>query len=313
VGVVLASYGVLITFALVFLTFSVLRPDTFPTSSNMASILSFAVIQAAVAVGLTIPLIMNDFDLSVSSSASLGGAIVVVLTAMHDVPTPVAIALALAAGALIGVLNGVLIAVFDASSLIITLATGSVLTGAEYLMTGQKAIFTDVPESFTTLGSTSVQGVTLPVFFIALVVALLWMLTTKTTFGRYIYAVGANPDAARIVGLPVKWLRILGLVGSGMLAVTAGIVMSAIAGSYSPNQGSAYLLPAFAAAFLGSALFPARRFSVVGAAVAALLLQMVATGLVLLQLEAWTINVFNGVVLAAAILMARRARGSRRT
>jgi ribose transport system permease protein len=89
--------------------------------------------------------------------------------------------------------------------------------------------------------------------------------------------------------------------------------MSAISGNYSPSQGAAYLLPAFAAAFLGSALFPARRFSVVGAAAAALLLQMVATGLVLLQLEAWTINVFNGVVLAAAILMARRARGSRRS
>jgi ribose transport system permease protein len=310
---VLGSYGVLFTFAIVFLTFAVLRPETFPTSSNMASILSFAVIQAAVAVGLTIPLIMNDFDLSVSASASLGGAIVVVLTALHGVPTPLAIALALAAGALVGVVNGVLITMFDASSLILTLATGSVVTGIEFLLTGQKTIFTGLPESFTTLGSTSFHGVTLPVFFIAVVVAVLWVLTTKTTFGRYIYSVGSNAEAARIVGLPVSWLRILGLIGSGMLAVTAGIVMSAISGNYSPGQGSAYLLPAFAAAFLGSALFPARRFSVVGAAAAALLLQMVATGLVQLQLEAWTINVFNGVVLGAAILMARRAQGSRRS
>jgi ribose transport system permease protein len=121
-------------------------------------------------------------------------------------------------------------------------------------------------------------------------------------------AVGSNPAASRLLGLPVTRLRIIALMLSGGCAALAGIFIVATAGNSFPNAGEPHLLPAFAAAFLGSTLFPARRFSLIGSWAAAWLLEMVATGLVELNLQSWTINVFDGLVLIVAIVTAMQVR-----
>jgi len=307
-GDLAATWGVLLTFALVFVFFSLDIPGVFFQAANLASISNAALIDALIAAGLTVPLVMGDFDLSVGGMASLSSALCVVLMALHGWSTGTAIVVALLVAVAIGVLNGILVAVLNASAFIITLAMGSVLTGIEFLLTKQQTVNTGLPTSFTDIGSASVAQVIAPVFVVAVIVAVVGLVMSHTVAGREVYAVGANREAARLAGVQVVRRRLIGFTVSAGLAGLAGIFISATLGDSSPSSGAPYLLPAFAAAFLGSVLFPSRRFSVVGAAIAAWLLQMVATGLVEENLEAWTINVFNGAVLILAVLTALKTR-----
>jgi ribose transport system permease protein len=308
----LASYGVLVTFAVVFVGFAVVIPDVFLTGRNMANIINSAAVPALIAVGLTVPLIIGDFDLSVGSGASLGGALTVVLMASHGWSHAAAVIAAIAVALLVGLANGLVIAVLGASSFIITLAMGSVLTGVEFLLTKQQTIVLGIPKSFTEFGTASVGEIQLPVLVTLAITAALALGLSQTAVGRYVRAAGANRTASELLGLPVRRLRVAALVVSAICAALAGVFIVSVSGNSFPNAGAPHLLPAFAAAFLGSTLFPSRQFSLIGAWAAAWLLEMVATGLVELNLDAWTIDVFNGLVLMVAIVAALQGRRSTR-
>jgi ribose transport system permease protein len=302
----LTSFGVVGTFAVCFALFAVLKSSAFLSGGNMADISNTAAVNALIAAGVTVPLIMGDFDLSIGSAASLGSALMIVLTASDGWPVWGALLFVLGVAVSIGLVNGVVVARLKASSFIATLAMASVLTGIEYLLTDQRTIVENVPAGFTDFGGVAVGGLIYPVFLVVALLAVIGTLLSQTALGRQIQAIGSNADAARIVGLRVTRIRTIGFVVSSLCAVTAGLMIAAVAGNSFPDAGQSHLLPAFAAAFLGGTLFPSRRFSAVGAGIAAWLLEMIATGLVQLNLDSWTINVFNGVVLLAAILTAQR-------
>ncbi|WCB93409.1 L-arabinose transport system permease protein AraH [Baekduia alba] len=308
----LSRYGVLLTFALVFVGFAIAIPDVFLTGRNMSNIINSAAVPALLAVGLTVPLVIGDFDLSVGSGASLGGALTVVLMASHGWSPVAAVAAALVVAAAVGALNGTIVAVLGASSFIITLAMGSVLTGVEFLLTKQQTIVVGIPQGFTDVGTASVGGVQVPVLITLGVAVVLATVLGQTPFGRYVRAAGANRTAAELLGLPVRRLRVGALMVSAVCAGLAGVFIVSVAGNSFPNAGASQLLPAFAAAFLGSTLLPSRQFSLLGAWASAWLLEMVATGLVELNLDAWTIDVFNGLVLIVAIVAALHGRRSAR-
>jgi ribose transport system permease protein len=185
---------------------------------------------------------------------------------------------------------------------------GSVLTGVEFLLTKQQTIIIGIPKSFVNFGTASVGAVQVPVFITLGIALVLAFGLGQTPLGRYVRAVGSNRTAAEFLGLPVRRLRVSALVASALCAVLAGVFIVSVSGNSFPNAGASNLLPAFAAAFLGSTLFPSRQFSLIGAWIAAWLLQMVATGLVELNLASWTIYVFNGLVLIVAIVAALHGR-----
>jgi ribose transport system permease protein len=304
----LASYAVLLTFVAIFVLFSLARPAVFPTWDNAVSILNASTVTVLIAAGLTPALIVNDFDLSVASMTSLGSALVVVLTAQLAVSTPLAISLVLLAAMAVGCVNGLLVVAHPGSSFIMTLAVGSVLTGIEFLLTDQKTIFTGIPPSLTDIGSIGILGIVLPLMVAVLLAAALSTAVATTTFGRQVYAVGSNAKAARVIGIPVARVKVACMCLSALLAALAGIFISATTGNSYPSAGAPYLLPAFAAAFLGSTLFASRRFSPMGSALAAILLQAVATGLVEMNYASWTIYAFNGLVLILAVTAAKTRR-----
>jgi ribose transport system permease protein len=244
--------------------------------------------------------------------ASLAGAMSVVLMSMHGVGVAPAIALSLVVAVVVGLVNGFLVAVLNLSSFITTLAMGSILTGIEFKFTDQHTIVDNIPSGFLNLGSPKTGGLIGPFFLLLVVCVLGGLVLSASRVGRNMYAIGANPEAARLAGVPVRWMRVGGFVIAAVLAAVAGIVITAVAGSSFPNAASSQLLPAFAAAFLGSVLFPSRRFSVVAAVLAAFLLQMVSTGLVQAAYPFWTTYIFNGVVLVAAMLTALNLREIRR-
>lgn len=306
---VVARGGVLIALLLVIVAFGIARPDSFLTWNNATAILQQAAAPAILAIGLTVPLALGEFDLSIGSMVGLGGASAVALITLSGVPWPVAILIALLIGLLVGVVNGTFIAYLGASSFVQTLAMGVILLGVEYLFTNQQTLYSGIPDGYKAVAqSDALLGVNNQIWFALLVAVLMWLFLDQTETGRRIYAVGGNPDAARFAGVSVKRLRVLGFVIVAVAAAITGILMTAQGGSSTPNAGVPFLLPAYAAAFLGSATFRPGTFNVPGTVVAVLFLGVIQTGLQMLQISTAWINIIQGVVLIAAMLISRLER-----
>lgn len=308
IGPALTRYGVLVTFGILFVVFSWLRPSTFPTWGNMQVILNTAAVPVIVSIGAAIPLVMNDFDLSFASMMGLSGGAAVTLMAQHGVSPSIAIALVLALAIVVGVANGVAVAYWGASSFIITLAMASVLTGIEFAITGQKTLYSGIPASFVDLGQKQVKGLTIPVFVALALLVGVSIYQRMTVPGRWMYAIGGSIETASLAGVPVSRMRTTGFVACAVCGAVGGILLTASSAASYPQAGQPYLLPAFAAAFLGVTLFRQAQFSAMGAGVAAILLQMVAIGLIQLNQPQWAINVMHGTVLLVAVLFSRWGR-----
>ncbi len=303
---VMSRYGLVIAFLVMIAVFSLLKPHVFPTGDNAKAILEETAPPAILAIGLTAVLVMNDFDLSFGAMLGVGSGLVSVLLVNHHMAWPLAVIICLLVGIAGGVLTGVLVAVLGGSSFIITLAMGTVLTGVEYAITKQKDIFSGMPASFTDIAQgSSILGINNQVWIALGIGIIVWLLLEKTEIGRFMYAIGGNTEAARLAGVRVRTLRILGFVLIGMAAIIAGILITSLGGAYTPNPGPSYLLPAYAGCFLGAAAFKPGQFNVPGTIIGVLFLESIQTGLTMLNLSTWIINVVQGVILIVAVLLSR--------
>jgi ribose transport system permease protein len=302
---ILARYGLLVAFAVMILAFSLAKPDSFPTTDNVKSILTAAAPALIVAAGLTVPLVMQDFDLSFGSMIGLAGGAAVVLMSDNNWAWPAAAIVALALGLAAGVTNGFLISYLGGSSFIITLAMGTVLVGLEYVFTDQTTIFAGVAQGYIDIGQGEFLGLNNQIWIAAGIAIILWVLLDKSELGRYMYAIGGNPEAARLSGVRIRRIRLTGFVIVAVCAAIVGILLTAQAASSVPNTGVPYLLPAFAAVFLGSAVFRPGEFNIPGTVVGVLFLGVIQTGLTMLQLETFVINLVQGAILIVAVLVSQ--------
>ena len=293
--------------------FAVWVPETFPNLATAKQILNGNAITALAALSITIPLAARVFDLSFAGIMTLTGVVVAHLIAKDGVPLVPAIALALAVGLGVGVINAVVVVVMRIDSFIATLATGSLIAALITMITNEVPI-TDATlgGAFAKIGQTSIGGITLAVFYCAAVAVAIWYLLEHTATGRRLYATGFNPDAARLAGVRVDRLRFVSLIVSGGLAGATGIVLASMLGSGSPSAGTPYLLPAFAAAFLGATQLKHGRFNAGGTLIAVLLLGTGVTGLALANAPQWAGDMFVGVVLIAALALTGLQRRSTR-
>jgi ribose transport system permease protein len=296
--------------------FSLWAPETFPSLATAKQVLNANAITALSALAITIPLAARVFDLSFAGVMTLTGVAVAHLIAKDGVPLIPAIALALAIGLGVGVINGVVVVVMRIDSFIGTLAAGSLIAALVTMVTNEVPI-TDAKlgGAFADIGQTNVGGVTLAVVYCTAVAVAIWYLLEHTATGRRLYATGFNPDAARLAGVRTDRLRFVSLVASGGLAGATGIVLASTLGSGSPSAGTPYLLPAFAAAFLGATQFKNGRFNAGGTIIAVLLLGTGVTGLALANAPQWAGDMFVGVVLIAALALTglqRRTTAGRR-
>jgi len=310
-GVLFARYGVVMAFGVMLLTFTLLRPSTFPTVDNAKSILVAAAPGMIVALGLTVALVMGDFDLSIGSMVGFAAGAAIALMVYHSVPWQLTIVLVLAMALGVGIVNGLLVPVFGGNSFIMTLGMATMLTGLEYAFTEQATVFQGVPQGYVDLGAKSLFGLSNQVW-IALVVALvLWILLDATEIGRFMYAIGGNQEAARLSGIRTRLLRTVGFMIVAFAAAMVGILTSAAGAGYTPNSGQYLLLPAYAGAFLGAACFRPGEFNIPGTVVGVLFLGTIGTGLTLLNLQTYLINLVQGAILIVAVLLstvaARRA------
>lgn len=299
----LGRSGVIITFAGAVLAFALARPSTFWSVGNLQNILDVSAVPTILAIGLTFVLVAGDFDLSIGSMLGLGGAGSVALMSVHHSGWVLAILLGLALGLAAGLTNGFLIAYLRTSSFITTLAMTTVLLGGEYLFTGDTTLFANISPRYLSIGqSRPLFGLSVQVFVAAGFLVVAYVVLERTEAGRFLYAIGGNPEAARLAGVSVRRYRLIGFVLSAMTAAIAGILVTAQAGASTPNSGAPYLLPAYAAAFLGTAVSRDGQFNAVGTVVGALFLGVITDGLTMLGISTAYIDIIQGVILILAML-----------
>src|SRR4051794_40935728 len=181
----LARYGVIFAFIAVIIVFSIARPHTFPTGANVKSILTSAAPSLVIAAGLTVVLVMGDFDLSFGAMIGLAAGAAIILLTKSGVGWPVAVLIALALGVAAGMANGYLIAYLGGPSFIITLAMGTVLTGVEFAITDQKTVFGGIPASYSNIGQHEILGLNNMIWIAAVVAIVLWAFLDRTEIGRF--------------------------------------------------------------------------------------------------------------------------------
>ena len=293
--------GAVYVWLAIIVVFTIWAPDTFPTLDTAKQILNTNAITGLAALSILIPLSARVFDLSFAYVMTLSGVVVAKLVT-HGTPFGLAIVIALLVGVGIGLINAGVVVLAKIDSFIGTLATGSLILALITMVTNDTPVSSGaLAGSFAKLGQTTISGVTLPVIYMLVVALAIWYLLEHTATGRRLYATGFNPDAARLAGVPVNRLRFMSLVTSGTLAGATGIVLASILGSGSPTAGTPYLLPAFAAAFLGATQLKNGRFNAWGTIIAVLLLGTGTTGLALAAAPQWSQSMFVGVVLIGAL------------
>lgn len=280
--------------------FSAARPSTFLTLDNARAILDDSSVLCVLAVGITAILVIGEFDLSVGLVAQLAAAAGVSMMAFHGWGAGAAVVVALGAGAIAGLANGMAVAHVRIPSFIATLAVGSIATAIELAIT-KTAIFQGLSPSYLKIATTSVATVPLRALIAAGFALLLLVVLRTTVYGRHASSVGDNPAAARLTGVPVERVRVIAFVMAGLSGGLAAVLVTSSAGQYYPNLGIGYLLPAYAAAFLGLSLGGGLRFNIVGSYLGVLLLDMVSTGLTMMNQPSWMSALVQGIVLLLAV------------
>ncbi|MEV0637440.1 ABC transporter permease [Streptomyces sp. NPDC050619] len=299
------NIGAVYVWLLIAVLFSLWAPDTFPTVTTVKQVLNGNAVAGLVALSVVLPLAARVFDLSVAFTMSLTSVLTAYFMVSAGLGAGTAIALAMTAAALIGVVNGIVVVVLRVDSFIATLATGALIQSLITMVTNDSSI-TGVQllaKPFANIAQLDAGGITLPVLYLLLAATAIWFLLEHTATGRRLYATGFNADAARLQGVRTNRLRFLTLVASALLSGLAGVVFASSVGSGSPTAGTPYLLSAYAAAFVGATQLRAGRFNAWGTVIAVLLLGTGITGLGLATSAQWAASLFTGSVLIVALVL----------
>ncbi|GAB3633858.1 ABC transporter permease [Microbacterium shaanxiense] len=303
-------YGLIVVWAIEITIFASLAPNFF-TVATVTSILSSQSALIVLALAVVPTLVAGEYDLSAAGAMTVAATIVGQLNGVLGIPILVAVTAGLAAAALVGVVNGLLVVRVGVQSIVVTLGMGTLLVGISIWLSDSLTIG-GVSRDLGKLLNTPVLGVNASFFLAMLIGVVLWYVYRHTPFGRHVVFVGQSRDVARLSGLPVGRIRFLCFVATSLLAGVAGVMVVGIAGGLQPSSLQGLLLPAFAAAFLGTAVFEPGRVNPMGTIVALLFLATGINGLVLLGLDAWIRDVFYGgaVVIAVTVshLLYRRAQ-----
>lgn len=292
----------------VIIFFGVLRPEQFLTLSNFASILGSQAVLVVLVCGLLIPLTVGEYDLSIASTLMLSQMLIGVLNTRHDLPIALLIPLCLVVGAAVGFINGGFIVVFGIDSLIVTLGFGTLLAGIVLFISGGQTFSGIDPALTDAVVGARLLGIPLAFYYGLVLVIIIWYIFEYTSLGRRLLFVGRGREVARLNGLRVDRIRWGAFVASGTISALAGILYAGMSGAADPTSGANYLLPAMAAAFLGTTAIMPGRFNPWGSFIAVYFLVTGVTGLALFGLQSWVQNVFYGGALVLAVTLSQLAR-----
>jgi ribose transport system permease protein len=304
----LARRGALpVAWVLVVVLFGALEPDTFLTTANFQTIFGSQAVLAVVALALLFPLTAGDYDLSVASVVSLAAMVTAVLNVNEGWPVGWAALLAIAAGATVGAVNGAVVVALRVDAFIATLGSGAFVAGVVLWISGSTTVG-GISTGLINPVTTTVLGLPLSFYYGVLLCALAWYLLEFTALGRRLLFVGKGPSVARLSGVRVGRLRWGALVGSATIAAIAGVLYAGTSGAADPSSGATFLLPAYAAAFVGATSIVPGRFNPWGSIIAVYFLATGITGLELHGAESFVQQLFYGGALVIAGALAQLLR-----
>ncbi len=312
---IMTIYGMVFLALLLFILFAIAKPDTFPTLLNFQLLASAKAPMLIIALAVTIPMVTGKIDLSAGFAAGLW-QVMALSWQIAGLDYRIVIVLCLVGGAVIGLFNALLVELAQVDAFIATLATGQVIfaitmwyTGGQQVTdaAGQRAV------AFDALATWSLGPIPGPFIMAVVLAILMWLILEFLPVGRYLYAVGANPDAARLTGIPRRTVVALAMTSSGVFAALGGVLLAARqAGIAQANIGPDFLLPALAAAFLGSTTIKPGRVNALGTVLGVFITTIGISGLQqLLPGQYFLEPLFNGLTLIAAITIASIASRQR--
>jgi ribose transport system permease protein len=313
-------FGGLLGMAAIVVFFAVSLPDTFLTARNLLNISQQVSMLAVVAATMTVVMVMGDFDLSVGAMASLSGVVAAALF-VQGWPVPAAVTMALAVGLAGGLLNGVLVSLVGILPFVATLATLTIFSGLAFIVSGGRTIFgRDIPEAFSGFARGGVQiaeidarAVTLPnLTIVALIVVLIvWIVLEQTSYGRRLYAIGGNREAARLAGLRVVSLRFSAFAFTGIGGALAGLMVASRVASANPTQGDGLMLTAIAAVFLGMTLTRDGQPRVLATLAGVVVLGVLDNGLTQMRVDSYVRQVLVGAIILLSVGLSALSRRGR--
>lgn len=295
--------GLVVALLAMVVVFAITAPN-FLTFGNLTNILQQSSYLGIIAWGMTLVILAGEIDVSVGSAAAFDGVLVAVFLT-HGMAWPLAVALTLLVGAVIGALAGWIRATFLIPSFIVTLALYEALRGLALLVTDA------VPQAptaltnsfFAFIGSGKVIGIPFAAVLLIVLFAVFWFIAARTTFGKRVYAIGGNSQAAYLAGIRIARVRVLLFAGTGLLAAVSGILLAAALGAGDPTTAQGLEFEVIAAVIVGGTNLFGGRGSMVGTAVGVLVIGVLSNGLVLVGINTYANSVVQGMVILVAVLV----------
>ncbi len=309
----LYKYGTLLV-TLIAIVFFSMKLEFFFNILNIMNILRSIAIVSLMAIGITISLTVDGFDLSVGAVAGFAAVIAAKFMVVWEFGTVVSIIVPLTAGVLIGGINAFLIVKIKIKDMLTTLSMMFIITGVLITFTGGSSIYNYMPlpnnggiapglmnDAFLFLGQGKVFGVPFPVFIMLFAVIIVHIFLTRTKYGRYLYMTGGNKEAAMLSGIPVNKYKVLAYMLSGFFAALAGVVLASRLGSGEVNAGGPYLMDSVAAAYIGFSVLGAGKPNVFGTIVGSILMGVLLNGLIMMDFPYYSQDIIKGLVLVLAL------------
>ena len=302
VGIVKNNVGILSVLVLLCVIVSI-ATSKFLKPNNLISVLRQISINAYIALGMTLIIILGHIDLSVGAIVAMSGTLTVGFIVTQGLPIPVAILLGILLGMVAGLISGMIVTYFRVPAFIITMAMMNVCSGVAYVYSGGQATRIN-NDFFSAIGTGYLfNTIPLPVVYMIILIIVISFLVGKTKFGTYIYAIGGNREAARLSGVPIKKVEIAVFTISGVLSAFAGLVLCSRMYSGQPSVGNGYELDAIAACVLGGTSMSGGKGRISGTIFGAMVIGIISNGLNLIGVSSYWQLIVKGLIIACAVLL----------
>lgn len=297
------KYGILMVFLILFVLLTVIT-NTFFTSRNLINVLKQVSINGIISVGMMCVLLTGGIDLSVGSIVALSGIVATTFAHPGEYPVIVPVILGILAGAACGVVNGTLVAFLNLPAFIATLGMLSVASGVALVLSKGRPI-SNLSDQFRYIGGGTILGLPILIYILAAVFLIGYLILSWTKFGRYLYAIGGNEEAAKASGLSVARIKLFVYMISGICAGLAGTVLASRINAGQPNSGEGYELDAIAAVVIGGTSLNGGIGKVSGTILGVLIVGVINNGMDLLNISSYYQKIVKGSIIVLAVLLDR--------
>lgn len=294
------QFSLFLAVIVIAIVFAILSPF-FLLGNNLTNIGHSMAIMGIMAAGLTVPMLLGCMDVSQYSINALIG-VTSVLFANMGLPMIWVLIYAVTAGTFLGAFNGLTVAILRINPIIATLSTGMVMRGFCYMLTEGKTLSVN-DRAYIALGRNTVWGIPFSIIIMVAVYLIIYSVLTHTPFGRKLFAVGGNPEAAFLSGINVKAIRFGGFMISGAAAGLAGFMLLAQLGAFQPNAGEATLMNVIAAVILGGLSLSGGKGKLIGTFLGVLILTIIQNGMNLLGVQSYYQTIVRGIIILVAVYL----------